>query len=129
MKAIILVVCSFFFVASTAAAALAAQLDGKTFAGEVKRSPKEKGDPDTFIFKDGTFRSTSCDQYGFKEGKYSAEPSKSKTKFSATTENDKGAKIVWNGSVSGQKVSGVATLTEADGSTSTMTFSGKAKNG
>jgi len=33
----------------------------------MKEKGKTKGDRDTLIFKDGKFRSTACDVYGFSE--------------------------------------------------------------
>ena len=44
-------------------------LDGKTYFGQNGSKGKPADHDDEFIFKEGMFRSTSCDQYGFTEGR------------------------------------------------------------
>jgi hypothetical protein len=55
-------------VAAEPALALRATLDGKNFDGIVLERGKTSGDADTLIFKDGRFRSTACDQFGYEDG-------------------------------------------------------------
>src|SRR5260370_22952269 len=48
-------------------------LDGKTFSGTLGEKGEIKGDQDNYVFKDGTFRSTACDVYGFSAAAYTAK--------------------------------------------------------
>lgn len=103
-------------------------LGGKTFAGSMTKQGTTTGDPDNFIFKDGKFRSTACDQYGFKEGAYSATTKGVATAFEALTMNDEGSKISWKGTVEGSKLSGTATMTTASREVTSYIFDGNLKN-
>ena len=103
-----------------------APLDGKTFAGEIKEGDS-KPDPDTFEFKNGTFHSTACDEYGYKVGEYNASENNGKISFNAHTKNDKGATIAWNGTVHGTAISGTAVMTDTTGEKTTMAFNGTLK--
>jgi hypothetical protein len=55
-------------VAAEPALASRAGLDGRNFDGIVLECGRTSGDADTLIFKDGRFRSTACDQYGYGDG-------------------------------------------------------------
>ena len=102
-------------------------LDGKTYVGTVKMGEDAKGDPDNFIFKNGTFRSSACDQYGYTEAPYAIEEKRKSMKFTATTKNKEGAAIKWNGTISGDKVEGTANMTTASGETTPGSFTGALK--
>lgn len=99
-------------------------LDGKTYKGEVKTEGEEKGDEDSFIFKDGTFRSSACDEYGFKEAPYTLINKDGYLHFTATTKNKEGGTITWSGSVTGANIEGTAHRKMASGKSATMTFTG-----
>lgn len=99
-------------------------LDGKTFSGEVKATTDKKGDPDTFIFKNGTFRSTACDEYGYTEAPYEASTKGDVTTFTSKTKNKNGATMSWSGKVEKEKISGTAVMTTASGEKTEMEFSG-----
>ncbi len=93
----------------SAPARLAAQtgaLDGKTFSGELIKKGKSKGDKDEYVFRDGKFRSTACDQWGFSEAPYTATVTGETTTFDATTESAKWGTMTWHGSVIGDRLEG-----------------------
>ncbi len=123
-KLLALIVLSLFVFAPVSFAAPGA-LDGKTFTGAMLKKGDKKADPDTFIFKSGTFRSTACDQYGYKEGTYSATAGKDKTTFTAVTKNTNGATMNWTGAIKGRKINGTAKMTDSEGKTMEFTFHGK----
>jgi hypothetical protein len=97
-------------VSSSPARAEASGLDGRTFDGVVLERGKTSGDADTIIFKDGRFRSTACDQYGYGDGPYSASVTGDTITFEAETESPKYGKLLWKGQVRGQKLDGVMTM-------------------
>ena len=41
-------------------------LDGKRFDGVFMERGKTSGDADTLTFRDGRFRSSACDKYGYR---------------------------------------------------------------
>jgi hypothetical protein len=86
-------------------------LDGKSFTGEIG-AKGQKADPDTFIFKDGRFTSTACEKFGFKDAAYTTSGEGKNMRFRATTMNTSGAKIDWDGTVSGDKIEGKAVLNQ-----------------
>ena len=95
-----------FAISATAWAAGA--LDGKTFAGQVGEKGMSQGDPDTLVFKDGKFRSTACDKYGFGDTPYTTKVDKAVTTVEAKTTNAKGETMVWTLSVFGVEMRGKA---------------------
>ena len=70
----------------------------------------KKGDKDEFVFKAGTFESMACVKYGFGSAPYTTTTSGKTTTFQAETSNDKGAKMKWVGTVSGNKIWGKTTV-------------------
>jgi len=83
--------------------------DGKNFVGEIGKKGEAKADKDEFIFKNGKFRSTACDPYGFRPGAYRAvggtnEP----TKFEAICTSPTDGKMTWRGMVKGDQIEGTA---------------------
>ena len=72
-------------VAAEPALASRAALDGRNFDGIVLECGKTSGDADTLIFKDGRFRSTACDQYGYGDGVYTTSASADGLSFAAET--------------------------------------------
>lgn len=82
-------------------------LDGKMF--EVKVSEQSKGaEPtaDELIFKDGTFFSTDCEQYGFSAAPYKATIEGDNTTFESTLVSEKEGKADWTGTIDGNSISG-----------------------
>jgi hypothetical protein len=99
-----------FAVGNAAARGLAAVLDGRTFEGVVIERGKTSGDADTIIFKDGRFRSTACDQYGYGDGAYTISKSGDTIAFEAQTESPQYGKLLWKGVVNGKKLDGTMTM-------------------
>ena len=84
-------------------------LDGQTFLGEVGKKGQAKGDKDTFIFREGKFRSTACDPYGFKEVAYQTASAGNSTTFQATAVSPTDGQMFWKGTVKGNAVEGTTT--------------------
>lgn len=100
------------------------KLDGKVFSGEVGEKGDKKGDADNFEFKNGTFRSTACDEFGFTSAPYSLTEKNGKRIFTSTTHNDGGDQITWNGEVKGDAISGTAERKTKSGEKFSMWFNG-----
>jgi hypothetical protein len=86
-----------------------APLDGKTFRGEIKDMEKAQGNPDTFIFADGTFRSTACDAYGYRPAPYTATQQGAVWTFTAETHSPTWGTMTWKGTIKGSVIEGTAT--------------------
>jgi hypothetical protein len=99
-----------FVVETAATRSQAAVLDGRTFEGVVLERGKTSGDADTIIFKDGRFRSTACDQYGYGDGAYTVSVSGEVIAFQAQTESPQYGKLLWKGVVNGKKLDGTMTM-------------------
>ncbi len=84
-------------------------LDGKTFFGEFGRKDEKVEGNDELIFKDGRFRSTVCDQYGFGDGDYTAAVKGDATAFEAETFSVNEGKIKWSGKIKGNVLHGTFT--------------------
>jgi hypothetical protein len=100
----------FLAVGTAPARAQAAVLDGRTFEGVVLERGKTSGDADTFIFKDGRFRSTACDPYGYGDGAYTVSVAGDTISFQAETESPQYGKLLWKGVVNGHKLDGSMTM-------------------
>jgi len=85
-------------------------LDGRRFDGIVLECGKTSGDADTLTFKDGRFRSSACDQYGYGDGPYTATSSGETVAFEAETESPKYGKLLWKGVVRGPRLDGTMTM-------------------
>ena len=84
--------------------AQAGNLDGRSFDGVFLERGKTSGDADTIIFKDGRFRSTSCERYGYTDAPYKAVPAGDALRFEAETNSPKYGKLLWNGVIRGNKL-------------------------
>ncbi len=100
--------------ASAQSAAPAGRLDGRNFSVATGPAGRRSADKDVLIFKDGSFRSTAGDPYGFEAATYStlARPDGS-LGFAATTVSPKEGTIRWQGTVRGDAVSGSYVWTKA----------------
>ena len=87
-----------------ASLAHAGTLDGRSFQGVFLERGKTSGDADTLIFKDGRFRSTACDKYGYSDAAYKTSAEGDTLRFEAETESKKYGKLLWNGTVRGGKL-------------------------
>jgi hypothetical protein len=88
--------------------ATASPLDGKSFVGEMGEKGKTKGDKDTFTFKDGRFRSTACDRYGFGDAPYAASDEGGKMHVTAETTSKKEGLMQWTITVDGDTLTGTS---------------------
>jgi hypothetical protein len=88
-------------------------LDGRRFEGVFIERGKTSGDADTLIFKDGRFRSTACDRYGYVEAAYKTVAAGDTVQFEAETESPKYGRLVWKGIVRGNKLDATATMVRA----------------
>lgn len=87
-----------------ASPALAGALDGRSFEGVFLERGKTSGDADTLIFKDGRFRSTACDRYGYSDAAYRISADADGMRFEAETHSPKYGKLQWSGVVRGGKL-------------------------
>lgn len=87
-------------------------LDGKQYQGVFLERGKTSGDADTLIFKDGRFRSTACDRYGYSDAPYKATPQGDAVAFEAETESPRYGKLVWKGIIRGDKLDATATMVQ-----------------
>ena len=91
--------------------AVSGPLDGLTFRGALGPDGKPKDIPDIFVFENGTFVSKECEL----RCKYPARPyfvriNGSKTEFISETQCPyKDAKIVWRGTIEGDRIKGKST--------------------
>ena len=99
-------------VAGTAGAGQAPRgaLDGRNFDGIVLKRGETSGDADTLSFKDGRFRSSACDPYGYGDGPYTATRSGDAVLFEAETESAQYGKLLWKGTVRGPRLDGTMTM-------------------
>ncbi len=87
--------------------ASASPLDGKSFVGELGEKGKTKGDKDTYTFKEGRFRSTACDRYGFGDAPYTVTEEAGKMHVTAETTSKKEGIMSWKLTVDGDALTGV----------------------
>ena len=86
-------------------------LDGMTFTGALGPDGKPKDTPDSFVFENGTFVSKECEL----RCKYPARPyfvrsNGDRTEFISETECPyKDAKIIWRGTIEGDRIKGKST--------------------
>ncbi len=64
---------------------------------------KTSGDADTLTFRDGKFRSSACDKYGYSDATYKTSTQGATTVFEAETESARYGKLLWKGTVSGEQ--------------------------
>jgi hypothetical protein len=93
-----------------AAAAQGGALDGKVFDGVFIERGKTRGDADTLTFRDGRFRSSACDAYGYADAAYTARPEGEAIRFEAETSSPRYGKLRWVGYVRGEKLDATATM-------------------
>lgn len=89
-------------------AAAGGPLDGRSFHGVFLERGKTSGDADTLIFKDGRFRSTACDKYGYSDAPYRATVQGDVVHFETETESPRYGKLVWKGVVRDGKLDATA---------------------
>jgi hypothetical protein len=87
-----------------ASLAHAGSLDGRSFDGVFLQRGKTSGDADTLTFKDGRFRSSACDRYGYTDAPYKTMADGDGLRFEAETQSPKYGKLIWNGTVRNGKL-------------------------
>ena len=97
------------------APALAGNLDGRSFHGVFLERGKTSGDADTLTFKDGRFRSSACDRYGYSDAAYKVVPAGDAMRFEAETQSAKYGKLMWNGTIRGGKLDATVMMVRGDG--------------
>ena len=102
-------------------------LDGKTFSVELSESNKNEASGDELIFKDGTFFSSGCEQYGFTPAGYEARSKGGVIMFKSTLTSDKEGKSEWEGAVTGDEISGTMFWTKAGQEPVIYTYKGAIK--
>ena len=85
-------------------------LDGRSFQGVFLERGKTSGDADTLTFKDGRFRSSACDRYGYSEAPYKATTVGDTLRFETETQSAKYGKLQWNGVIRGNKLDAVVMM-------------------
>jgi hypothetical protein len=80
------------------------KLDGRTFDGVFLEAGKTSGDADTLIFKNGKFRSTACERYGYTEAPYKSSGNGEAVTFEAETKSPQYGTLIWTGTVRGKKL-------------------------
>jgi hypothetical protein len=91
-----------------AAAAEDKPVDGKTYTGTITKHGETQGDPDDFVFKDGTFISTACAGFGFKPAVYTTKQDGKRLQFDAVNETDNGVHMHWKGFIQGDRLEATA---------------------
>ncbi|MGA6994479.1 MAG: hypothetical protein WBX50_11360 [Candidatus Deferrimicrobiaceae bacterium] len=80
-------------------------LDGKVFLVEKGEKGEEADGKDTYIFRDGMFRSVNYEKdHGFIEGAYKASQQGDIITFAADTESETQGRIHWEGTVGGDRI-------------------------
>jgi len=83
-------------------------LDGKSFVVKISEHGKNsEASEDELIFKDGTFFSSDCEQYGFGSAPYESRSNGDTILFKSTLMSDKEGKSEWEGKVKGDKITGI----------------------
>jgi hypothetical protein len=86
----------------------------RTFVGEMGEKGKEKGDKDTYEFKDGRFHSTACDKYGFDGAPYLLQLVGGKVIVTAETRSKKEGTMTWKLTLDGDTLTGVSIWKKGD---------------
>ncbi len=79
-------------------------LDGQSFEGVFIAKGKTRGDADTLTFKNGRFRSSACDKYGYSDATYKTTNEGDAIRFEAQTQSAKHGTLRWAGFVRGDKL-------------------------
>jgi high-affinity K+ transport system ATPase subunit B len=104
---LVLAVCLSIISASQNVAFADDSLDGKSFLVKLsEHGKKDEATNDELIFKDGTFFSADCEQYGFSPASYKTMSKGDTTLFESTLMSDKEGKAEWEGAVKGDEISG-----------------------
>lgn len=92
-----------------------APLDGRRFEGVFIQRGKTAGDADMISFAGGRFRSSACDRYGYGDAPYRSVVQGDAIAFEAETESPKHGKLLWRGTVRGDKLDATALAQRGNG--------------
>ena len=105
---LILAVCASIISTNLDFALADSSLDGKSFSIKLSEHGKNgEATDDELIFKDGTFFSVDCEQYGFSSAPYESRSKGDMFLFKSTLTSDKEGKSEWEGKIKGDKISGI----------------------
>jgi hypothetical protein len=102
-------------------------LDGKSFLVELSETKKHEVTKDELIFKDGTFFSVECEQYGFGPASYESKSKGDAILFKSTLVSDREGKSEWEGSVKGDKITGTSIWSKEGQEPIIFTYEGNMK--
>ena len=85
-------------------------LDGRKFEGVFIERGKTSGDADTLTFKDGRFRSSACDRYGYSDAPYKSTVIGDTIAFEAETQSAKYGRLTWKGVIRDGKLDATAVM-------------------
>lgn len=88
----------------------AGPLDGRKFEGVFIERGKTSGDADIITFKDGRFRSSACDRYGYSDAAYKSTAQGDVISFEAETQSPKYGRLAWKGTVRDGKLDATAIM-------------------
>jgi hypothetical protein len=94
-------------------AGASALLDGRAFVGPtgLRGEPAKRTD-ERVEFTDGRFRSSICEELGFRPGSYRSEPEGDAVRFESTLASEKDGTIHWTGVVRGDRIEATYTWTK-----------------
>ncbi len=99
-------VCASLFGTNLNAASADDSLDGRSFSVELTETNKSEATKDELIFKDGTFFSTECEKHGFTPAPYESKSKAGAVLFKSALTSGNEGKTEWEGSVTGDEISG-----------------------
>lgn len=103
------------------------ELDGKAFEVMLFEEGKDNATKDELIFKEGTFFSVYCGQYGFDLAPYIASLRGDTILFKSTAISDKEGKTEWIGGVKGDEIVGTMKWSKQGQEPINYNFAGKIK--
>lgn len=102
-------------------------LDGKVFEVILFEEGKDNRTKDDLIFKDGTFFSVDCEQYGFDLAPYISNLRGDTILFKSTATSNKEGKTEWVGGVIGDEITGTMKWSKQGQEPIKFSFTGKIK--
>ncbi|KAB2834774.1 MAG: hypothetical protein F9K51_01305 [Candidatus Dadabacteria bacterium] len=102
-------------------------LDGRSFSVELTETGKNETTEDELIFKEETFFSSGCEQYGFTPARYESRTKDGVILFKSTLTSGKEGKAEWEGAVTGDEISGTMFRTKEGQDPVIYTYKGAIK--